>query len=50
MITFKDVENETPALEQFLLEIARESGAKKAIMFDGSIVNLINSEEESSKT
>ncbi len=46
MIDIKDIENKTPNLEQWLLDIAKELGAEKAEMFDGSIKSL-NSEDES---
>jgi hypothetical protein len=42
MINDSDVKNKTPALEQFLLEIARETGAEEAVLFDGTVINLVN--------
>lgn len=44
MITLNDLQNKTPALEQLLLEAAREAGAEKAILFDGTTINLVNEE------
>lgn len=44
MIDLKDINEKTPELEQFLLDIAREAGAKRAVMFDGSI-KLLNQDE-----
>lgn len=44
IINLKDINEKTPELEQFLLDIAREAGAKSAIMFDGSI-KLLNQDE-----
>lgn len=40
MITDEDVEMKTPALEQFLLELAKEAGADVAVLFDGSEIDL----------
>lgn len=45
-ITKEDMEKDTPTFEQFLLEAARAVGAKTAILFDGSEVNLeVNSSD-----
>lgn len=44
MIDLADINEKTPELEQWLLDIAREAGAKSAVMFDGSI-KLLNTDE-----
>lgn len=44
-LTLADVKEKTPCLEQFLLEIAKGQGAKKAVLFDGSVVNLVKSDD-----
>lgn len=46
MINEDDVKNKTPALEQLLIALAREAGAEKAILFDGSTINLVNSADD----
>jgi len=43
MINFDDVKNKTPALEDLLMQIAKELGAEEAEMFDGSVRNLAGS-------
>jgi len=50
MITEEDIKKKTPALEQFLVDIAREVGAKEAVLFDGTVINLVNKEEEPKHT
>lgn len=40
MITFKDVKEKTPELEQFLIEVAKTTGAEEAILFDGTVISL----------
>jgi hypothetical protein len=45
-LTLLDVENKTPALEQLLLKLAKEAGAEQAVLFDGSVINLVNSGDE----
>lgn len=44
MIDFKDVQEKTPELEQFLLEIAKAAGATEAVMFNGELIKLIDPE------
>jgi hypothetical protein len=44
-IGFDDVQKQTPALEDFLVEIAREAGATEAVLFDGTVINLVNSKD-----
>lgn len=48
-ITLDDVKNKTPALEELLLEIVKKAGAKRAVLFDGSIINLVKSSENEDK-
>lgn len=45
-LSLLDVEKKTPALEKLLLELAKEAGAEEAVLFDGSVINLVNSEEK----
>lgn len=45
MITAEDVKKKTPALEQLLIEAAKELGLKEAVLFDGTVINLVNKDQ-----